>query len=316
MVSRMGLGLMGMSEFYGTGNDEDSIRVIHKALEIGMNFFDTADMYGSGHNEELLGKAMKGRRDDFIVATKFANVRGPNGEFLGISNKPDYIRKAVDASLKRLGTDIIDLYYMHRKDPEVPIEETVGVMSELVQAGKVKYLGLSEVKGDTLRKGYSVYPITALQEEYSLWTTHIETDSLPVCKELGVSLVAYSPVGRGFLTGKIKDTAGLDEKDSRRNFFPRFNEENMKTNLEIVEVVERIAEEKKATPAQIALSWLLHKGDDVIPIPGTKREKYLIENWEAKDIDLNADDIKVLDSLSEKVSGDRYNVNSIKSTNQ
>lgn len=304
-VSRLGLGTMGMSEFYGEFDDEQSIKTIHAAIEQGYNFFDTADMYGPFHNERLLGKAFKGKCDQVIIATKFANERNEAGDFLGVNNKPEYIRKACDASLKRLGIDVIDLYYMHRRNPEVPIEDSVGTMADLVKEGKVRYLGLSEVAADTIRKANQLHPITAIQSEYSLWSTDIEEKVIPAIKEIGASLVAYSPLGRGFLTGKIKSMNDLEENDWRRHG-PRFRGENFEKNLEIVEVVEQIADDKGVKPSQIALAWLLQKGDWVVPIPGTKRIQYMIENAEAVNVQLTDKEVNKLDVLSQEVAGPRY----------
>ncbi len=310
-VFPIGLGTMGMSEFYGEANDEQSIRTIHKAMELGVDFFDTADMYGSGHNETLLGKALKGRFDKVTLATKFGNMRGPNGEFLGINGKPEYVKQACDASLKRLGTEVIDLYYYHRVDPTVPIEDTVGAMADLVKQGKVRYLGLSEVKGVTLKRACAVHPIVAVQSEYSIWTRDIEEANMNECRELGVTTVAYSPLGRGILTGKFNT---IDDPKDFRHSLPRMQAENFESNKKIIQKVEEIAVSKNATASQIALAWVLAKGDDVIPIPGTKREKYLIENLDALKIELAGDEMNELDSLYAFVRGNRYNDYSMAST--
>lgn len=304
-VSRLGLGTMGMSEFYGKHDDEQSIQTIHAAIEQGYNFFDTADMYGPFHNERLLGKAIKGKRDQLIIATKFANERSEEGAFLGVNNKPEYIRKACDASLQRLGIDVIDLYYMHRRNPEVPIEDSVGTMADLVKEGKVRYLGLSEVAADTIRRANQIHPIQAIQSEYSLWSIDIEEKVIPAIKEIGASLVAYSPLGRGFLTGQIKKMEDLDEGDWRRNN-PRFQGENFEKNLEIVEEVERIAKTKGVQPGQVALAWLLQKGEWVVPIPGTKHIKYMKENAQATEVKLTEEEVGRLNVLNQEVAGARY----------
>ncbi len=297
---------MGMSEFYGSFNEEESIKTLHKALDLGVNFFDTADMYGSGANEQLLGKAFKGRWNDLVLATKFAVMRGPNGEFLGINGKPEYIRKACDQSLKNLGVEAIDLYYMHRQDPKVEIEEIVGAMAGLVQEGKVKYLGLSEVDPDTLRRAHAVHPISALQTEYSLWSREPEQELFEVCKELGITFVAYSPLGRGFLTGAIKSRADLEEGDFRL-INPRFTEEAIRENLKFVEVVDQMAQRKGVTKAQVALAWVLNQNDEITTIPGTRKVHRLEENLGALKVELTSDDLQVIEaSLPVHTFGARY----------
>jgi aryl-alcohol dehydrogenase-like predicted oxidoreductase len=302
-VFPIGLGTMGMSEFYGEADEQQSIKTIHKALDLGVDFFDTADMYGAGHNEELLGRALKGKFNEITLATKFAVLRGPNGVFTGISGKPEYVKQACEASLKRLGIDTIDLYYCHRVDPETPIEDTVGAMAELVKEGKVRYLGLSEVKGETLKRAYAVHPIAAVQSEYSIWTRDIEEANMKECRELGVSTVAYSPLGRGILTGKYKK---IDDPKDFRAYLPRMQDENFESNRKIVAKVEEIAEAKNVKASQIALAWVLAKGEDIIPIPGTKREKYLAENVESLNIELSAGEVSELDKLHSLVKGERY----------
>ena len=306
-VSAIGLGCMGMSEFYGTADEDEAVRTIHRAIDLGVTFFDTADMYGPFTNEKLVGRALADKRDQVVLATKFGNVRGENGERLGIRGDAEYVRQACDDSLRRLGVDVIDLYYQHRVDPNVEIEETVGAMKELVDAGKVRHLGLSEASPQTIRRAHAVHPITALQTEYSLWSRDPEDEILPTVRELGIGFVPYSPLGRGFLTGRFKSPDDFPQDDFRRHH-PRFQGENFDRNIELVERVKELASEKEVAPGQLALAWVLHQGTDIAPIPGTTKVGNLEENVAAADLELTEDDLRRLDEIAPAgaAAGDRY----------
>ncbi len=315
-VGALGLGCMGMSEFYGVGDEAESVATVHRALELGVNFLDTADMYGPFTNEELVGRAIKGRRDEVVLATKFGNERRPDGSMVGINGTPEYVHQACDASLQRLGVEHIDLYYQHRVDPNVPIEETVGAMKELVTAGKVRFLGLSEAAPETIRRAHKVHPISALQTEYSLWSRDPEREILPTIRELGIGFVPYSPLGRGFLTGQITSPDDFADDDYRRSS-PRFQGENFSKNLELVEQVRALAGEKGVTPGQLALAWLLHQGDDIVPIPGTKHRGRLEENAEAANVHLNQAELARLEEIVPvgAAAGERYNERGMRTLN-
>jgi aryl-alcohol dehydrogenase-like predicted oxidoreductase len=306
-AGEIGLGCMGMSEFYGASDVRESINTIHRALDLGVTLLDTADMYGIGENEKLVGKAIAGRRNEVVLATKFGIVRNEEGEFLGVSGRPEYVKRACEASLKRLGVEVIDLYFQHRVDPDTPIEETIGAMAELVREGKVRYIGMSEAAASTIRRAHAIHPITAVETEYSLWSRDVEDEILPTCRELGIGFIPYSPLGRGFLTGQIQKFDDFAKDDFRR-FLPRFQGENFNKNLVLADYVKELAVQKGCKPSQMALAWLLAQGEDIIPIPGTKRISYLEENIGAVNVQLTAGDLRRINEIAPKgvAIGDRY----------